>query len=187
MCVCVCPRESRNKSGVTGWGGGCLPGWHSPTESQSVHFGESEMLGKEGGDTAIEASGSYIQIIWFGFSSPFGILDHFTTRRMMERKESKMSHACRMNNVQGSWCYVIFCSRFCRQPPSLSLSSLSSSSERITRDTLWVVELNIDSSKGPGSLTNNNEKSIHAKKLIGWCCCSRSVRTKNKFCAELEL
>ena len=50
-CVCVSTwqREWEKKSGVTGWGGGCLPGWHSPTETQSVHFGESERLMEERG------------------------------------------------------------------------------------------------------------------------------------------
>lgn len=74
-----------------------------------------------------------------------------------------------MNNGQGSWCYVIYlfiCLFIYRQPPSLSLSSLSSSCERITRDTLWVVEFNIHSSKGPGSPTSLREMlEIHTCKV----------------------
>lgn len=89
---------------------------------------------------------------------------------MMERKEAKMPHACKMKNVQGSWCYVIFFLFFFffyRQSPSLSLSSLSSSSERITRDTVRVVELNIDSSKGSGHLPIIMRNLYTQRKLLG--------------------
>lgn len=40
----------RSKSVMTGWGG-CLPGWHSPTESQSVHLRESARFMGEERDT----------------------------------------------------------------------------------------------------------------------------------------
>lgn len=66
------------------------------------------MLRKEGGDTTIEASGPCIQIIRFGFFPRLSFFGHFTTTRVTERKETKMSHVCRMNNGQGSWCYVIY-------------------------------------------------------------------------------
>lgn len=108
LCVCVCPQETRNKSGVTGWGGGCLPGWHSPTESQSVHFRESEMLRKEEGDTTIEAQRPCTQIICFGFFFPQLSFFWPFHQQTGDRKETKMSHVCWMKNGLGSWCYVIF-------------------------------------------------------------------------------